>query len=120
MPSVRRRSRVTRGGRASAIFILAPWLIALFGLRGMAQECAQLTPATRANVAAYVAARYGLAPDLRIEDRGTIGSSCFRRVDVLAAAPRETLRLFLSPDARFLSETLLDMASDPLARNASG
>ncbi len=80
-----------------------------------AQMCPALTEEVRSRVAAYVADRYEFAPDLKVEDDGIAGNSCFRRIAIRVPAPKQSLELFLSPDQRFLSETLLDMTMSPTA-----
>ena len=80
-----------------------------------AQTCPALTDEVRSRVAAYVADRYEVAPDLKVEDGGVADGSCFRRVGIRVSAPQRSLELFLSPDQRFLFETLLDMNISPAA-----
>ena len=78
-----------------------------------AEQCAPLSAEVRTRVATYVAQRFELAPDLRVEDGEIVSNSCFRRLAVRAAAPARTIELFLSPDQRFVTETLLDTWVDP-------
>jgi len=80
-----------------------------------AQTCPALTDEARSRVSAYVADRYEFAPDLKMEDEGTVVGSCFRRIGIRANAPSRSLELFLSPDQRFLFETLLDTNISPSA-----
>jgi len=77
------------------------------------QTCPALTDEVRSSVAAYVADQYEFAPDLRVEDEGLTVDSCFRRIKIRAAAPKQSLEMFLSPDQRFLLEGLLDMKINP-------
>jgi len=77
------------------------------------EGCAPLSAETRGKIGAYAAERYELAPDVRIEDGGVVAGSCFRRVTVQSVAPKRSIELFLSPDQRFLTESLLDSWLDP-------
>jgi hypothetical protein len=77
------------------------------------EECAPLTAGARARIAAYAAEQYELAPDDRVDGVETIAKSCFRRVTVQSVAPKKAIVLYLSPDQRFLSETLLDTSVSP-------
>jgi hypothetical protein len=61
----------------------------------------------------YAAEHYELAPDVRVEGGETVSNSCFRRVIVQAASPKRSIELFLSPDQRFLTESLLDTSLSP-------
>jgi|SRR5271157_1498711 len=61
----------------------------------------------------YAAEHYELAPDVRVEGGETVSNSCFRRLTVQATAPRRTIELFLSPDQKFLTESLFDTSLDP-------
>ena len=79
------------------------------------QTCPALADEARSRVSAYVADRYNLAPDLKVEDEGVVVGSCFRRIAIRAAAPSRPLELFLSPDQRFLFETLFDTTVSPTA-----
>lgn len=78
-----------------------------------AQNCLTLTAEVRAKLAAYVSDRYEVAPDVKVDDDGVAGGSCFRRLTVRVSAPSRTLTLFLSPDQRFLADTLLDTTVSP-------
>ena len=75
--------------------------------------CLPLSSSVKSKIAAYVALKYELAPDLSIEDEGLVDATCFRRIAAHAAEPRRLVGLFLSPDQLFLSESLLDMRVDP-------
>jgi len=77
------------------------------------QFCPELTQSARTRIAEYVSDKYEVATDVTITDAGTITGSCFRRLVLDVAAPRRSLLLFLAPDGRFLSESLLDMNSSP-------
>ncbi|MGO4881070.1 MAG: DsbA family protein [Bryobacteraceae bacterium] len=89
--------------------------------RCQADGCAPLSAETRGKIATYAAERYELAPDVRIEDGGVVASSCFRHLTVQSTTPRRSIELFLSPDQRFLSESLFDSWLDPaLERRRAG
>jgi protein-disulfide isomerase len=97
---------------------LTPALLCVFAVSAghiSAQICPALTDEVRSRVAAYVADRYEFAPDVRVNDDGIAGGSCFRRIAVRVPGQKQPLELFLSPDQRFLSETLLDMTISPTA-----
>jgi protein-disulfide isomerase len=79
----------------------------------LADECVPFSPDVRGRIAAYAALKYDLAPDLRVEGGETLPNSCFRRLIIQAASPKRLLELFLSPDQRFLAESLLDTSIDP-------
>ena len=79
-----------------------------------AEECAPLSAEVRARIARYAAEHYELAPDVRVEGGETVSNSCFRRLTVQAVAPRRNIELFLSPDGRFLTESLFDTSVDPV------
>lgn len=78
-----------------------------------APRCAPLSSGENARLAAYVAARYELAPDITVEDGGTLENTCVRRLTFHSAAPPRSLDLFLSPDGRFLFESALNTTIDP-------
>lgn len=73
-----------------------------------AEECAPLSAEVRGRIAIYVAQRYELAPDVRVEGGETVSNSCFRRLTAHSAAPTRTIELFISPDQRFVTEALQD------------
>jgi protein-disulfide isomerase len=68
----------------------------------------------QAQIATFVTQKYGLAPDVIIEDKGEVGSTCFRHIEVHSAAPPAAMSLYISPDRRFLLPTLLDLSLSPL------
>lgn len=88
--------------------------------RCQADGCAPLSAETRGKIATYAAERYELAPDVRIEDGGVVASSCFRHLTVQSTTPRRSIELFLSPDQRFLSESLFDSWLDPALERRRG
>jgi len=79
----------------------------------MAEECTPLSSGVRGRIAMYAAEHYELAPDIRVEGGETVSNSSFRRVTVQAVAPKRSIELFLSPDQRFLAESILDTTLDP-------
>ncbi len=82
-------------------------------------SCAPMTEQIRAKVSAYVADEYQIAPDLSVIDEGPVLGTCFRRITIRSVAPaRSPLHLVLSPDQRFLSETLLDTTVRPSVERA--
>ena len=94
------------------LFAFIPFLVVG---RLNAQTCLPLTADLRSNVAAYVVERYEVAPDLRVDDEGLAGGSCFRRLTIRVSVPNRSLALFLSPDQRFVTETLMDLNVSPAA-----
>jgi protein-disulfide isomerase len=81
--------------------------------RSWGQACLPLTLEVRSRIAAYVAARYEFAPDINVDDGGITNAGCFRRLTVRSAEPQRSVALYLSPDQRFLTESLLDTTIDP-------
>jgi protein-disulfide isomerase len=77
------------------------------------QECPSPSSGDLTKIASYVAARYELAPDTAVDDDGTVKGTCFRRLTVRSSVPKRTIALYVSPDMRFLTETLLDTRIDP-------
>jgi protein-disulfide isomerase len=78
-----------------------------------AQECAPFSAEVKGRIAAYAVQQYQLAPDVRVEGGETTSNSCFRRIMVQGFAPKRSIELFLSPDQRFLTESLLDTSVNP-------
>jgi protein-disulfide isomerase len=87
--------------------------LALAQGRSVVETCKVLTPALNRRLAAYVASKYDLAPDLAVEDDLVVGPTCFRRVRFRSAGGGREIELYLSPDQRFLSESLWDTSVDP-------
>ena len=71
-------------------------------------------------LASYVADRYELAPDLKTENQGTVGDSCFTRISFTSASPLRSMVLYLSPDHRFLSSDMMDVSVDPAISRLKG
>jgi len=78
-----------------------------------AENCEGLTPAVARRLAAYVASKYDLAPDVSVENGSTVGETCFRRVGFRTGDKGRYIELYLSPDQRYLSESLWDSEIDP-------
>jgi protein-disulfide isomerase len=83
------------------------------GTPALAADCSDLTANDRIALSSFVSSKYDLAPDLTVEEGGIVGGSCFRLLTFRSQAPRRSIQLFLSPDRRFLSETLMDISVDP-------
>lgn len=77
-----------------------------------AQACLPLTPQLSSKLAAYVAAKYDVAPDIVVEDKGTVGSTCFRQLEFQTASSEKAIYLYLTPDQRYLAPDLLDTTTD--------
>lgn len=83
--------------------------------------CPPLTDEDAAKLIRYVSDKYELSPDLTMEDEGTDGRSCFRRIKFDSAEPIKSLTLFLSEDHNYLTSELLDLMVDPaVARRQQG
>lgn len=65
-------------------------------------------------LAPYVAEKYQSAPNVTIENKGLVGSSCYRLLVFHFVSPSRSIALYLSPDQRFLTPELLDTESDRL------
>jgi protein-disulfide isomerase len=94
------------------LFVLPTGLLMAASSTVSAQTCPALTPQLSAKLAAYVAAKYQIAPDITVEDKGTVGSTCFRQVEFQAESPKRNMYLYLSPDQHYLTPDLLDITGD--------
>jgi protein-disulfide isomerase len=78
-----------------------------------AERCEALSPSVTQRLAAFVASKYELAPDVGVEDGSTVGATCFRRVGFRTGDRSRLIELYLSPDQQYLSESLWDSEIDP-------
>jgi protein-disulfide isomerase len=87
----------------------------LFGCPALRAEsnCTPLSQAERQHIELFVAAQYDLPGAATIAAEEPVGDSCYRALSFSGAAGTKFLRLYLSPDHRYLSSTLLDLTSDP-------
>lgn len=77
-----------------------------------AQACQPLTSQLSSKLGAYVAAKYDLSPDVVVEDKGTVASTCFRQIEFQAVSSQRAIYLYLSPDQRYLAPDLFDFSTD--------
>jgi protein-disulfide isomerase len=87
--------------------------VAVMGQESTGAECEQLSETRIEKLSRYVAGRYELAPDVLLEAASSVGATCFRRLIFRGANSARTYELYLSPDLRFLSDTLFDTEMDP-------
>lgn len=73
------------------------------------QSCPHPNEGTLRTISEAVSTRFDLAPDLGLEDQGTVNGTCYRRLLVRSREPRRTFFLYLSPDERFLTPDLIDL-----------
>jgi protein-disulfide isomerase len=77
-------------------------------------ECKQLTDESRQHIAVYIAKRLKALPgSVSITKEEYVAESCYIKVTLAGAVLDRPLTLFLSPDQRFLSTSLLDTTMDP-------
>ena len=79
-------------------------------------QCAQFDLTKQEAVSRYLQKRYNL-PDQKaptVRDSELVAGTCFRKI-ILQSSPHMTFVMYLSPDARYLTPVLMDLASDPSA-----
>jgi protein-disulfide isomerase len=94
-------------------------LIALLSqlLAAQGGSCPALTPANRSRLESYVIKKYRVPQTIQLQlaDQAVISDGCYRRLVFSGRGPlgKVELKLFASPDLRFLSTDLMDSSSDP-------
>lgn len=105
------------GAKAAASFALANWIILSGAALIRAQDCRSLSPLVKQAVTSYVQNRYGNAGAvaLHIADISLIGSTCYRKITWESSSGDRKITLYLTPDGRYLTPTLMDISEDPRA-----
>lgn len=74
-------------------------------------SCPPLNEQTLKQIASYVAERFDLPPDILVDDEGTIGGTCYRRLSITSPQSR-VLPFYLTPDNRYITPQLMDLTID--------
>jgi protein-disulfide isomerase len=78
-------------------------------------DCKPLNDKTKESVLSYVSRRWnmGAASQLTLRDEDVVRDTCYRKVTVDGVALKFPFTIFLSPDQRFLTVSLLDTLVSP-------
>ncbi|MBV9758990.1 MAG: DsbA family protein [Acidobacteriaceae bacterium] len=97
--------------------ILLTSMLAASALAGKADACGDLTPQDRTRLAQYVAKQYRIPEraHIQLREQTVVNDLCYRRLVFQGEGPlgKMELRLYASPDLRFLSTDMLDSRVDP-------
>jgi protein-disulfide isomerase len=87
----------------------------------VAQKCQVPSAGTRHSVETYVIARYRLpsAADVILTDNKQANEACFWLFKYETSNPKREVTVYLSPDANYITPTLYDIRTDPLAEEAA-
>ena len=102
---------------------LLPLLLSVFATAQFASalECKQPDSAKMTEVVNYVVKKYQVksTTDLTLTTSKQANDTCFWKLEYAAATPKRAIVLYLSPDRKYLSPLLYDLAMDPLAEMRS-
>lgn len=80
-----------------------------------AEECAALDENKEIEVLNYIKVRYSFPKEGRLDlvSSTFVQGTCYRRLLISSNSPRRVFSMYLSPDQRFLTPSLLDITIDP-------
>jgi protein-disulfide isomerase len=86
-----------------------------FGAVAGAQDCKALGSDAKAGLVTYVAKKHDLGADsnLVLKQEEFVPGTCYRRLSFWSGAQARAVVLYLSPDLRFLSPSLMDSSINP-------
>jgi protein-disulfide isomerase len=101
-----------------ATFAMAWIYCGLPGQAASADDCAGIEPGLLANISKYIQKKFKLPPDLQLRsaDSGVVAGTCFRKIKTVSTDKTFLFSqtLFLSPDHRALTASVLNLQVDPL------
>jgi len=103
-------------GRAWLRMMSAGFVLSFSFLASAYGECSAPDPGKISEVTTYVMKKYQIASasTLMLKTSAKANDNCFWKVEYKASSPQRDIVLYLSPDRKYLTPLLFDLALDPL------